>query len=292
MKQYPKFRDWVVELLRRASTDLPEDVVASLEGAREREEASSPAHSVLVSILRNVEIAREKSTPLCQDTGTNVFLVHHPLGVSTREMAVEIREAVAIATEKSYLRPNSVDSVTGKNTGDNLGPGHPYLHFEEWDRDEIWVRVMLKGGGCENVGAQYSLPDSRLGAGRDLKGVEVAVLDAINQAQGKGCGPGVIGVCIGGDRAASFTAAKQQHFRKLDDLNPDAELAALESRLMDKANRLGIGPMGFGGKTTTLAVKATAANRLPASFFVSVSYMCWECRRRDMWIRNGEMAIE
>ncbi|MDH3197156.1 MAG: fumarate hydratase [Candidatus Krumholzibacteria bacterium] len=292
MKRYPKFRDWVVELLRRASTDLPEDVVASLEAAREREEARSPAHSVLVSILRNVEIAREKSTPLCQDTGTNVFLVYHPLGVSTREMAVEIREAVAIATEKSYLRPNSVDSVTDKNTGDNLGPGHPYLHFEEWDRDEIWVRVMLKGGGCENVGAQYSLPDARLSAGRDLKGVEVAVLDAINQAQGKGCGPGVIGVCIGGDRAASLSAAKQQHFRKLDDLNPDAELAALEARLMDKANRLGIGPMGFGGKTTTLAVKATAANRLPASFFVSVSYMCWECRRRDMWIRNGEMAIE
>jgi len=292
MKQYPQFRDWVVELLRRASTDLPEDVVAALEDARGREERNSPAHSVLESILRNVEIAREKSTPLCQDTGTNVFLVHHPLGVSTREMAADIREAVAIATEKSYLRPNSVDSVTGKNTGDNVGTGHPYLHFEEWDRDEIWVRVMLKGGGCENVGAQYSLPDSRLGAGRDLKGVEIAVLDAINQAQGKGCGPGVIGVCVGGDRATSLTVAKQQHFRKLDDQNPDAELAALESRLMDKANRLGIGPMGFGGKTTTLAVKVTAANRLPASFFVSVSYMCWECRRRDMRIRNGAMTIE
>jgi len=292
MKQHPQFREWVVELLRRASTDLPEDVVAALEKARAREEPSSPAASVMQSILRNVDIAREKSTPLCQDTGTNVFIIHHPVGVSTREMAQEIREAVVIATEKSYLRPNSVDSITGKNSGDNVGPGHPYLHFEEWDRDEIWIRVMLKGGGCENVGAQYSLPDSRLGAGRDLKGVEMAVLDAINQAQGKGCGPGIIGVCVGGDRAASFMTAKEQHFRKLDDVNADATLAALEDRLMDKANRLGIGPMGFGGKTTTLAVKVAAANRLPASFFVSVSYMCWECRRRDLWIRNGEMRIE
>lgn len=292
MKTYPLLKEWTVELLRRASTDLPEDVVAALEQARADEERNSAAHSVLTAILQNVDIAREKSTPLCQDTGTNVFLIHHPVGVSTREMADDIGDAIRIATEKSYLRPNSVDSISGKNSGDNLGPGHPYLHFEEWDRDDIWVRVMLKGGGCENMGAQYSLPHSKLGAGRDLKGVEIVVLDAINNAQGKGCGPGIIGVCVGGDRAASYMAAKTQHFRKLDDTPADGELAALEDRLIRKANQLGIGPMGFGGKTTTLGVKVTAQNRLPASFFVSVSYMCWECRRRDMWIRNGDMTIE
>jgi len=292
MEQYPKFVDWVVELLRRASTDLPEDVVAALENARDREEKNTPAHSVLISILRNIDIAREKSTPLCQDTGTNVYEIHHPLGVSTRAMTEDIYTATRIATEKSYLRPNSVDSITGKNSGNNLGPGHPYLHFAEWDRDEIWMRVMLKGGGCENMGAQYSLPNQRLGAGRDIKGVEMVALDAINDAQGKGCGPGIIGVCIGGDRAASLAAAKAQHFRKLDDTNDNETLSGLEARLYDKANRLDIGPMGFGGKTTVLGVKAIALNRLPASFFVSVSYMCWECRRRDLWIRNGEMTIE
>jgi len=292
MKQYPQFIDWTVELLRRASCDLPEDVVASLEKAHREEEQNTAAHSVLGSILKNIDIAREKSTPLCQDTGTNVFKIYHPLGVSTREMAQDIRRAVVIATEKNYLRPNSVDSVTGKNSGNNLGPGHPYLHFEEWDRDEVWIRLMLKGGGCENMGAEYSLPYAKLGAGRDLKGVEMVILEAINNAQGKGCGPGIIGVCIGGDRAASLAAAKEQHFRKLDDTNPDDGLAALEARLYDNANKLGIGPMGFGGKTTTLAVKVTALNRLPASFFVAVSYMCWECRRRDMWIRNGEMTVE
>lgn len=292
MNTYPRLKDWVVELLRRASTDLPEDVVASLEAARQKEAPNSAAYNVFTSILRNVEIAREKSTPLCQDTGTNVFVIYHPAGVSMRAMAEDIRTAVAEATEKSYLRPNSVDSVTGKNSGNNIGEGHPSLHFHEWDKDEIWMRVMLKGGGCENMGAQYSLPFAKYGAGRDLKGVEMVVLDAINNAQGKGCGPGIIGVCVGGDRASGYWGAKEQHFRKLDDTNPDAELAALEARLMDKANRLDIGPMGFGGKTTTLGVKVTAQNRLPASFFVSVSYMCWECRRRDMWIRNGEMTIE
>ncbi len=291
MQSLPEFRDWVVELLRRASTDLPEDVVAALEAAREREAASTPARAVLDVILRNVEIAREKSTPLCQDTGTNIFYVDHPVGLSTREMAADIRDAIAEATRRSYLRPNSVESLTGRNTGDNLGPGHPQLHFHEWDRDEIRVRVMLKGGGCENMGAQYSLPDTELGAGRDLRGIEIAALHAIHQAQGKGCGPGIIGVCVGGDRAASYQAAKEQHFRRLDDTNPDPTLAALEERLMEKANALGIGPMGFGGATTTLAVKVTALNRLPASFFVSVSYMCWECRRRELTIRNGEATF-
>lgn len=292
MKQYPEFKEWIVELLRRTSTDLPEDVVAGLERARDGEAPDSSACSVFGSILKNVEIAREKSTPLCQDTGTNILLVHHPQTVSAREMTIDIQDAVVIATEKSYLRPNSVDSVTGKNSGNNRGPGHPQIHFEEWERDDVFIRAMLKGGGCENVGTQYALPNAVLGAGRDLKGVEMAILDSINKAQGKGCGPGVIGACVGGDRAASLLAAKEQHFRKLDDVNSDPELAALEGRLVEKANSLGIGPMGFGGKTTVLGVKVTALNRLPASFFVSVSYMCWECRRRDMWIKNGVMNIE
>jgi fumarate hydratase class I len=292
MKQYPEFKEWIVELLRRTSTDLPEDVVASLERARDDEDPDSSSHSVFESILKNVEIAHEKSTPLCQDTGTNILLVHHPQTVSTLEMTREIQDAVVVATAKSYLRPNSVDSVTGKNSGNNRGPGHPQIHFEEWVRDDIFIRAMLKGGGCENVGAQYALPYAALGAGRDLNGVEMVILDSINKAQGKGCGPGVIGACVGGDRAASLLAAKEQHFRKLDDVNHDPKLAALEGRLTEKANSLGIGPMGFGGKTTVLGVKVTALNRLPASFFVSVSYMCWECRRRDMWIKNGEMNIE
>jgi len=287
-----EFTQWILELIRRTAVDLPRDVEAALAAAADREQEGSAAKSALGSILDNIKLAREKSTPLCQDTGTNIFYVYHPVGVSTIEMKEAIEEAVRQATAKSYLRPNAVDSLTGKNRGDGVGNGLPWVHFSQWEKDEILVRLMLKGGGCENVGAQYSLPDTRLGAGRDLKGVEMVVLDAVARAQGKGCAPGVIGVCIGGDRGSSYLESKVQLFRKLDDENPIPELRELEKRIYDKSNRLGIGPMGFGGKTTTLGVKIGTLDRIPASFFVSVSYMCWACRRRDMRIKDGGMAID
>ena len=169
--------------------------------------------------------------------------------------------------------------MTGKNTGDNTGPGSPVFHFHQWREPHVEVKLMLKGGGCENMNAQYSLPHPDLG-GRDLAGVENAILDCILQAQGQGCGPGILGVCIGGDRGTGYGFAKEQLLRTLDDENPDPVLAELEARVVEKANRSGIGPMGFGGKTTLLACKIGKQNRLPASFFVSVAYMCWAYRRR------------
>jgi fumarate hydratase class I len=138
---------------------------------------------------------------------------------------------------------------------------------------------MLKGGGCENVGAQYSLPHEPLHADRDLDGCRKVILDAVLQAQGKGCGPGVLGVCIGGDRATGYEFSKTQLLRTLDDRNPVPPLDALEQDVLKTANTLGIGPMGFGGRTTLLGVKIGAANRVPASYFVSISYMCWAFRR-------------
>jgi fumarate hydratase class I len=161
-----------------------------------------------------------------------------------------------------------------------VGPGAPTLHLEPWSKDYTDVRLILKGGGCENVGAQYSLPDSRVGASRDLAGVRKCILDAVHQAQGKGCGPGVLGVTIGGDRATGYLASKEQFLRKMGDRNPNAELARLESEIVREANELGIGPMGFGGRTTLMGVKIGALNRVPASYFVSVSYMCWAYRRQ------------
>ena len=154
---------------------------------------------------------------------------------------------------------------------------------------------MLKGGGCENVGAQYSLPVEfpELGkkAGRDAEGVKLAVLHAIWKAQGKGCAPGYIGVCVGGDRASGLEVAKEQLLRVVGDTNPDPALAALEDECARIANGLGIGPMGFGGDTTVLAVKMAARNRLPASFFVSVSYACWAHRRHGVVLDPATDAI-
>jgi fumarate hydratase class I len=283
----------ILELIRRTATDLPPDVEAGLRAAVEQEEPGSAARGALETILKNVEMARENSTPICQDTGTPIFYVHYPEGWSTRRLRKQIQDAVAEATKRAYLRPNAVDSLSGTNTGDNLGDKHfPTIHFEEIAGDELQIDLMLKGGGCENVGAQYSLPNSALGAGRDLAGVRKVTLDAVHKAQGKGCAPGILGVAVGGDRGSSFVASKEVLLRQLDDSNPNSEMDALEKQLTDESNQLGIGPMGFGGNTTVLGTKITAKHRLPASYFVSVSYMCWAYRRRGMTVQDDQVTYQ
>lgn len=285
--------EYVLELVRLAATDLPPDVEERLRQAVAQEEVGSAARGALETILQNVALSRANSTPICQDTGTPIFYVHHPEGWSTRRMRQQIETAVVEATRRSYLRPNSVDSLTGKNSGDNLGGSHfPTIHFEEVEGDALTIDLMLKGGGCENVGAQYSLPNTALGAGRDLAGVRKVVLDAVHKAQGQGCAPGVLGVAIGGDRGSSYLASKEVLVRQMDEASLDPQLAALEERLTSEANQMGIGPMGFGGKTTVLGTKITSLNRLPASYFVSVSYMCWAYRRRRMILQNGQVSYQ
>lgn len=283
----------ILELVRLAATDLPQDVEESLRNALENEEPGSAARGALETILTNVELARENSTPICQDTGTPIFHVEYPLGWSTLQLKNNIERAVVTATEKAYLRPNSVHSITGKNTGNNLGDHHfPSIHFHEVEGDQLRIDLMLKGGGCENVGAQYALPNASLSAGRDLEGVRRVALDAVYKAQGKGCAPGILGIAIGGDRGSSFLASKEALFNKMDAINPDQDLAQLEQRLTVEANQLGIGPMGFGGETTVLGTKITSLHRLPASYFVSVSYMCWAYRRRRMIITGEDIIYE
>jgi len=287
-----RFSIAVTELIRKVATELPTDVVQAMETARDNEEKGSPANSVLSYMLQNVNVAKENSTPICQDTGTNIYFITIPEGVSLRKIESAIVDATRVATEKTYLRPNAVDSVTGKNSGDNTGIMAPYFHYEEWDEPTIKVELMLKGGGCENVSDQYKLPDSRLKADRNLDGVYKCIIDAINNAQGLGCAPGVAGIGIGGDRASGMIIAKKQLFRKLTDKNPDPELEKLENRLYTDLNKLGIGPMGFGGLTTMLGVKIGAAHRLPASFFVSLAYSCWADRRNTMLYTESEVSYD
>ncbi len=279
-----KIFEEVLELIRRTSTDLADDVQASLKKAMSNENPGSVAENTLGKILDNVELARQNSTPICQDTGTNIYYVSIPCGVSMRRIEEIINCATITATKKAYLRPNAVDSITGINSGDNTGIMAPQIHFEEWDRSAIQIKLMLKGGGSENVSGQYTLPNSKIGAGRDLDGVYKCIIDAVSNAQGLGCSSGIIGVGIGGDRASGMKWAKKQLFRKMDDINENPELAKLEDRLFSDLNELGIGPMGFGGKSTVLGVKIGALHRLPASFFVSIAYMCWANRRRETTI--------
>jgi len=284
----------ILELIRLTSSSLPADVEERLKAAVEKEEPGSAARGALETIMKNIELSREQSTPICQDTGTPIFYVHYPEGWSTRKLKAQIRNAMAEATKRSYMRPNAVDAIYDKNSGNNLGgDDFPYIHFEEVDAGEpLTIELMLKGGGCENVGAQYSLPNSALGAGRDLKGVRKVVLDAVHKAQGQGCAPGILGVAIGGDRGSSYYASKEVLFDAIGTRNPDPKLAVLEEQLTEEANQLGIGPMGFGGKTTVIDTKITGLHRLPASYFVSVSYMCWAYRRRKMTVQGDEVSYE
>ncbi len=276
------FQDSILQLITQTSTNLPPDVRRAMAHAMESEEGARSAQALNV-IGTNIDMACENEGPICQDTGWPTFEIRVPVGANQILMKKEIREAVSVATRRGKLRPNSVDSITGENSGDNLGPGTPTMHFEQWENDgEIEVRLLLKGGGCENKNIQYSLPAElpHLGkAGRNLDGVRKCILHAVWQAQGQGCSAGAVGVCIGGDRTTGYQHAKEQLFRTLDDANPDPRLAKLEEYVMQTANTLGIGIMGFGGNATLIGCKIGAINRLPASFFVSVAYDCWAFRR-------------
>jgi fumarate hydratase class I len=281
----------LVALIKSASTDLSPDVEQALRAACEAEAPDSAARGALDTILENIRMSRETGRPICQDTGTPNFYVWHPEGWSQRKLTEQIRNALRTATEQAYLRPNAVAALSGKNSGDNTGVDFPTIHFHEWEHDDLRVGLMLKGGGSENCGCQYTVPSPEFPASRDIAGVRKAVLDAACKAQGFGCAPGILGIGIGGDRATSVIKAKEQLFRPLGDTNPDAVLDEMEQRLHREINALGIGPMGFGGQTTVLGVKMAELHRLPASFFVSVAYMCWADRRKILTIKNGRADI-
>ena len=288
------FRESMVALISRTATDLPPDVRAAMRRAMGQEEPGSRGAQALAVIAENIDQAASCEGPLCQDTGWPTFEVHTPVGVNQMWVREEIREAVAEATRRGKLRSNSVDSITGENSGNNLGPGMPVIHFDQREHDDIEVKLLLKGGGCENVNAQYALPSDleHLGrADRSLEGVRKCVLHAIWKAQGKGCSPGAVGVCVGGDRTAGYQHAKQQLFRTLDDVNGDSRLADLEAQIMATVNGLEIGTMGFGGQTSLIGCKIGVLNRLPASFFVSVAYDCWAFRRLGVRVDATSGAI-
>jgi fumarate hydratase, class I len=284
----------LIELITQTSTNLPPDVRTAMGVAIEGETPHTQSSQALGIIATNIDMAAEDQGPICQDTGMPTFDVHTPVGVNQLAVKKAIRAAVAEATKRGKLRPNSVDSLTGKNSGDNLGEETPVIHFEQWEQDEIEVKLILKGGGCENKNIQYSLPMEleHLGkAGRDLEGVRKCILHSVWQAQGQGCAPGAVGVCIGSDRAHGYLLAKNQLFRTLDDINPNPVLAKLEAEIMEEANKIGVGAMGFGGKSSLIGCKITAANRLPASFFISVAYDCWAYRRLGVRLDASSGAI-
>lgn len=290
-----QFRESMYKLIVETSTNLPADVRRAIQRAQEQEDEGTRAALSLSTISENITMAECNVSPICQDTGMPTFIIHCPVGANQIEMKKQIVEAVRQATKDSKLRPNSVDSLTGANSGDNIGPGVPVIHFEQWEKDDIDVRLILKGGGCENKNIQYSLPAELEGvgkAGRDLDGIRKCIMHAVYQAQGQGCSAGFIGVGIGGDRTTGYELAKHQLFRQSDDVNPNPELQKLEEYVLANANKLGIGTMGFGGQVTLLGCKVGVMDRLPASFFVSVAYNCWAFRRQGVVLDSATGEIK
>lgn len=276
------FKQSMYDLIVETSTNLPPDVRRAMKTAMNKEKPGTQSDLALDTIAINVDMAVTNCGPICQDTGMPTFEIKTPVGVNQVIMKKQIFEAITEATKNGKLRPNSVDSLTGKNSGNNLGEGTPVLHFEQWEENEIEIKLLLKGGGCENKNIQYSVPCElpNLGrADRTLDGIRKCIMHAVWQAQGQGCSVGALGVAIGGDRASGYHYAKQQLFRMLDDINPNPELAKLENYIMENADKLGIGTMGFGGAATLIGCKIGAYNRLPASYFVTVAYDCWAFRR-------------
>jgi len=278
-----KLRDGIVELYRKVATSIPPDVEEALKRAYSLEEDSIARESLGI-VLDNILTARQTERPVCQDTGVPVFYVRIPRGLSHAEIRNTIQEATVIATMKVPLRPNAVDILTERNSGDNTGVGFPVIYLEETADDTLRIDLMLKGSGCENTGQTYRLPVEGLNAQRDLDGVRRCVLDAVHSAQGRGCPPYTLGIGVGAAKDQVALLAKHQLFRRLPDCSEHPVIADLENRLLNEINQLGIGPLGLGGKTTAIGVKIGINHRHPASYFVDVSVSCWANRRaRLIW---------
>jgi len=270
---YQVIHDTAFHLLKKAVTELPSDVKAAIEAARDNE-TDETAITQLSAILKNLEIART-GVPMCQDTGIMIFYVKAGAKFPfLGEIKAALTEASGKATKEIPIRPNAVHPIVGGNSGDNTGVKIPWINWDIVDGDSVEITVFPKGGGSENASIVGMLKP-----GVGLTGVKKLVVDNALSYMGAACSPNIIGVGIGGGADIAIKIAKQQLLRPLNDKHPEPEVAKIEEELMDAINSTGIGPMGLGGKTTVLGVKVDYAMRHPASLPVGVAVQCWAARR-------------
>jgi len=267
----------IVELYRSSVSNIPDEITSFY--TRFQKNANGNGLFVIDNILQNIDVASKNKIAVCQDTGIPYLFVRHNKKFSTAEIKKSIIDATVQATQQNLLRPNAVDPIKNENSEDNKGIDFPVIYFEEHENDNIMIELLLKGGGSENIGLTYSLPDKTMDAHRDIDGIKKCVIDAILKAQGKGCPPYIISVGIGGSKDVVAHISKKGLLRKIEDKNPDATLNALEEDLLTDINNLKIGPMGLGGDLTALKVIVNKASRHPATFFVEVCFSCWALRR-------------
>jgi fumarate hydratase subunit alpha len=260
----------VVNLLKAANTKLPRDIGWALEAAAGWE-ADPLARTQLGAIMDNVKKAEVLGRPMCQDTGIPTFYVRGRFDSSVGD---EIAKGLKRATETIPLRPNTVDPLTRKNPGDNLGSGMPAIHYIPTNDDFLEISVLIKGAGSENMTKLAMLNPSD-----GIEGVKKFVVDSVLDAGGRPCPPGIIGVGIGGTADDCVSMSKEVLMSSLDSDNDDPALKDLEEELFVRLNDSGLGPMGLGGSTTSLRVKIKTAYCHTASLPVAVSIGCWAMRR-------------
>lgn len=274
-----------VNLLRLAAVKLPQDVKEALIQAYHREK-SYIARAQLKTIIDNIKMAEEKGIPICQDTGLISFYLKAGSEFKGLEKVEEsLYKAVRRATVEVPLRPNAVHPFTQENTNDNTGRYVPYLHWEITSGYCLEITAFPKGGGSENTCTL-----SMMTPGEGLDGLKRFVVESVIRAGAMPCPPTVIGVGVGGGADISMKLAKMALLKPVNQPNLDVRIAKLEQELYEAVNSTGIGPMGLGGNSTTLAVKIEYAHRHPASYPVAVAFQCWAARRATARIHSdGEV---
>ncbi len=268
----------IIELIKKAETELPNDVVDSLKKAHDVEEGI--AKTQLKAILDNVELAKKSKRPMCQDTGIQTFFVD--VGIDSPfigDIKNLIIQSVRESTKHIPLRPNTVDPFTGKNHNDNTGDYIPYITWNINEGNDIQITALPKGGGSENM--------SKLGMlkpGVGIEGVKNFIVDEVINAAGNPCPPTIVGVGIGGGADLSLKLGKIALLRPVGVRNKNKKIALIEEELIKRINDSDIGPMGLGGKTTVLDVHIEKAHRHPASLPVGIIIQCWANRRANLVI--------
>lgn len=277
--------DTAIELFRLSVTRLPEDVKEALSKAKEKE-TSEVARKQLEAILFNIELAEESGRPMCQDTGIpNIYIKAGDRFPGLGSLPAVLRRAVMRATKTVPLRPNAVTPLTRMNTGDNTGELIPYLNWTIVGGDSLEMSVLPKGGGSENMCALKMLSPSQ-----GVKGVKQFVVESVFSAAGQPCPPTILGVGIGGGADIAMKIAKLAIMRPLDSRHPDAEIAELEDELLELVNATGVGPMGLGGRTSSLGLNIEWAHCHTASLPVALAVQCWAARRATAHITSeGEV---
>jgi len=277
----------VLEILRVSETTLPDDTVAALQRAA-RAESNPTAKAQLETILLNLDIAREKNIPFCQDTGVFIFFVEIGRGVCLNfDLEGAIRDGCAKATTNIPLRPNVVDPLTRRNTQNNLGDGLPEINYAFVPGKNLKITVTPKGAGAENMSAL------KMFAPAEIPKIKEFIVETVLKAGGKPCPPVILGVGIGGSFNQSAKLAKEALLEKLRDTNqkPTSKTDGyddFEKEILDAVNELGIGCMGLGGDTTALSVRIKTASCHTASLPVAVNLQCWGNRHATAVYNGGE----